>query len=185
MNSEFGDIMQLGYIVADVKAVAAKWVESVDVGPFYILDSIAFDDYRYRGVRTELELCLGFAYWGSVQVELIQPLNTADTLYTRALKTAPGKLNHCATIVENIDELLNAHQLHDRVVHDGKMPTGVKFAYLEDYLPGGLHLELTQVQESSLQAFAGMQAIAKSWDGKRPLRAMSELGADLAALSKH
>jgi methylmalonyl-CoA/ethylmalonyl-CoA epimerase len=183
VSNEFGLINQLGYIVPDVRATAAEWVQRVGAGPFYILDSIVQDQYYYRGARTDLELRLCFGYWGSMQIELITPLNKADTLYTRALRDSPGRLNHCATYVTDLDALLARHKLQSRVIQAGQMPTGLKYVYLEEYLPGGQHLELVQATEEAKMAFVGMEKIAQRWDGKNPLRPMSALGADLAALA--
>lgn len=174
--------MQHGYIVDNVAKAAIEWSERVGAGPFYVLDQVKMDQYYYRGKRTEVELRLGFGYWGSIQIELITQLNDADTLYSRALKSAPGKLNHCATIVSDIDSLLSSRNLAKRVIQSGSMPTGVKFVYLEEYLPDGLHLELIQPAGGALQGFAGMEAIARNWDGKNPVRPASALAEDLAAL---
>jgi hypothetical protein len=184
MTQDFAQVMQHGYIVEDVDKAAAEWAARVGVGPFYILDRNAMDQYYYRGVRTDVELKLGFGYWGSIQIELIQQLNDSDTLYSRALRTSAGKLNHCASVVSDLDALLARRKLNDRVIQSGTMPSGVKFVYLDEYLPGGLHLELIQVPESSLKAFAGMEAIARNWDGKRALRPITALGDDLAEMKR-
>jgi methylmalonyl-CoA/ethylmalonyl-CoA epimerase len=180
MSSEFGQIMQLGYIVTDVQAAALDWAQRVGAGPFYLLDHIAMDQYYFRGVRTTAELRLAFGYWGDQQIELIQPVGNADTLYSRAVQVSAGKLNHVATVVSDIDSLLEGRKLQDRVIQSGKMPTGLKFVYLEEYIPGGLHLELIEAQESTLMAFKGMQAASARWDGKNPVRPMSQLQQDLA-----
>ncbi|MCK9564333.1 MAG: VOC family protein [Bacteroidales bacterium] len=185
MHNEFGPVMQLGYIVDDIEQVAMEWVKRAGVGPFYLLDGVKMDQYYYRGVRMDVELRLAFAYWGQVQVELIHPLDSADSFYNRALKEAPGKLNHCATVVKgDLDALLDRHNLADRVVHAADMSSGLKFVYLENYLPGGLHLELIQAQESTLHAFEGMRAVAEHWDGKNPIRPMADVAADIAGLNQ-
>lgn len=182
MSSEFGAIMQLGYVVKDVDAAAQEWATHLGAGPFYLLDRMVFDQYYYRGMRTDLEMRLAFGYWNNMQIELIQPLNDADTLYSRALRSSPGKLNHCATVVTNVDALLTRRQLQDRVIQSGKMPTGLKFIYLEEYLPGGLHLELIEAQQDTLMAFAGMEQASRHWDGNEPVRPIARLQEDLAAL---
>lgn len=183
MQSDLGKIMQLGYIVEDVAKAANEWAERLGVGPFYMLDRMEIDEYYYRGVRTDLEMCLAFGYWGDMQIELIQPLNDADTFYSRALKDAPGELNHCCTVVSGLDALVASRNLQSKVIHSGASSTGVKFVYLEEYLPGGLHLELAEMPESALQAYAGMKAVTQSWDGKNLLRPMTAIGEDIAALS--
>lgn len=183
MMNTFGDIMQLGYIVKDVPAAAEKWA-GLGIGPFYFLENQVFDNYYFRGVHTDLELSMAFGYWGDMQVELIQPINNSDNLYTQAIEKAPGKLNHYATVISDLESLLDKHNLRNRIIHNGSMPSGVNFAYLEEFVPGGFHLELIQAPETALQGFAGMKAIAKTWDGTRPVRSMMSLGDDLAALRK-
>jgi hypothetical protein len=183
MSVGFGAIMQHGYIVEDVEKAAEEWAARVDVGPFYVLDRMRMDQYFFRGVRTDVELRLGFGYWHGIQIELIQPLNDADTLYRRALRGSAGKINHLATVVTDLDGLLASRRLENRVIQSGNMPSGLKFVYLEEYLPGGLHLELMEATESTLMAFAGMQKVCRTWDGRNPVRPMSALGQDLAALT--
>jgi hypothetical protein len=182
MGNEFGQIMQLGYVVHDVAQAAAEWAQRVGAGPFYVIDRLAMDRYYFRGARTEVELCLGFGYWGSMQVELIHPLGHTDSLYRQALESAPGELNHCATVVTDIERLLASRGLQDRVIQSGTMPSGLKFVYLERHLPGGQHLELIEAQGSMLAAFAGMQAVSRHWDGADPVRPVDRLREDLARL---
>lgn len=181
MSSEFGRIMQLGYVVQDVDMAAGEWAARLGAGPFYLLDHLVFDQYYFRGMRTDLEMRLAFGYWNDMQIELIRPLNQADTLYCRALSNAPGKLNHCASVVTDIDALLARRRLQDRVIQSGTMPTGLKFVYLEEFLPGGLHLELIEAREDTLMAFTGMEQVSRHWDGREPLRPIARLQEDLAA----
>jgi methylmalonyl-CoA/ethylmalonyl-CoA epimerase len=183
MSTVFGAIMQHGYIVADVEKAAREWADSVNAGPFYMIDRMLMDTYHFRGVRVDVELRMAFGYWDGMQIELIQQLNAADTLYSRAQKTSAGKLNHFATLVPDLDALLDSRGLRNRVIQHGDMPSGLKFAYLEEYLPGGQHLELVQAQESTVMAFAGMQKAARQWDGRNPVRPITELAKDLAALA--
>ena len=182
MSSGFGAVMQHGYIVKDVAQAAAEWTERVGAGPFYFIDRMPMDQYYFRGVRTDVELRLAFGYWAGLQIELIEPLGPADTLYSRALRDAPGKLNHCATVVTDIDRLLAQRGLEDRVIQSGTMPSGLKFVYLDAYLPGGLHLELIEATESMLGGFAGMQAVSRQWDGQDPVRPITRLQEDLARI---
>ncbi len=182
MRISFGPVMQYGYIVTDVEKSALEWVERAGVGPFYTLDRNRMEDYYYRGVRMPVEMRLAFGYWHGVQIELIQPLGEADSLYRRAVQTSAGKLNHLATVVSDLEGLLTRHALQDQVIQRGSMSSGVNFVYLEEYVPGGLHLELIEAPESTLAAFAGMEKSARHWDGRDPLRPITQLGTDLAAL---
>jgi hypothetical protein len=182
MNSVFGQVMQHGYVVHDVAAVAREWAERVGAGPFYVFDRMVMDQ-NFRGRHIEVETRLAFGYWDSIQIELIQPLNNVETLYSQGLRDAPDRLHHIATLVPDLSSLLASQRLEDRVVQSGTMPTGLKFAYLNEYLPGKCHLELIQAPESALAGFAAMQAVSQQWNGDRPVRQVSDLGADMAALA--
>lgn len=183
MTADFGRIVQQGYVVGDAEAAAKLWAERTGAGPFYVMDH-QLDSYVYRGVPTPLRLRIAFGYWADMQIELIQPLDAADSLYSRALETDAGKLNHYACLVDDLDGLLARRGLQDRVLQSGQMPTGLKFVYLEAFIPGGLHLELIQPPASTLAAFQGMEALARRWDGRDPVRSGAALAEDLAALAK-
>jgi methylmalonyl-CoA/ethylmalonyl-CoA epimerase len=184
MSTPFGQIMQHGYIVADVDKAAREWSERMNIGPFYVIDQTRLDEYYYRGKLTDLEMKLAFGYWGNIQIELIQPLSTTDTLYTRALKDEAGKLNHCATTVSDLDALIASHKLQGKEIQAGSMKSGVKFVYLDRWLPGGLHLEIVQQTKEGLMGNAAMEAVAQKWDGKNPVRPIAALGEDIARLQK-
>jgi hypothetical protein len=179
----FGPIMQLGYVVEDVRQAALEWAQRVGAGPFYLVERQVLEPFQYRGVPGRMELDLAFGYWGGVQVELVQPLGEADTPHHQALRAAPGRLDHCACVVADIEGLLERRGLRGRVLQSGQMPSGLRFVYLERYLPGGLHLELIQAERRSLAAFEGMQAVSRGWDGREPLREIGRLQVDLAGLA--
>jgi hypothetical protein len=182
MTTDFGRIVQQGYVVADADAAAREWAARTGAGPFYVMDH-QLDAYVYRGVPTPIGLRIAFGFWADMQIELIQPLGEADSLYSRAGRADAGRLNHYACLVDDLDSLLARRKLQDRVLQSGQMPTGLKFVYLEQFIPGGLHLELIQPPASTLAAFQGMEALAKRWDGRDPLRPGDRLAEDLAELA--
>lgn len=182
MNSEFGAIMQLGYVVENIEESIDHWVKSVGAGPFYMIDSVAMDHYYYRGEHTELELSLCFGYWNDMQIELIHQLSPAESFYSRALRETPNQLNHVATTVANLDELLDRHDLRNHVIQSGKVPPSLQFVYLENFLPGGLYLELVETPEPMLQSYAAMREVARHWDGHEPIRPMARIAEDMTNL---
>ncbi|MHA6757687.1 VOC family protein [Streptacidiphilus sp. PAMC 29251] len=124
------------------------------------------------------------SYWNDLQIELIQPIGGAESLWSRAVETDAGKLNHCAVMVSDIDATVQKRGLEKFLVHRGAGP-GLHFAYLESYLPDGSHLELLQVEPGVLQGQQIMQEICRTWDGTRPVRTLEELVADFSGLPPH
>ena len=184
MLPNLGAIMQHGYVVKNLQEAALEWTTKLGIGPFYSIENLQIEQCHFRNVQTKLEISVAFAYWGGIQIELIQQLSDERTLYSEAASNAAGKLNHCATIVDDIDLLLQRHKLNNRILQSGAMPNGLRFVYLDQYLPGSYHLELIEAQNSTLQAFAGMQAVTKAWNGLKPFRPIAALGEDLAALNQ-
>ena len=55
--------------------------------------------------------------------------------------------------------------------------------YLENYVPGGLRLEIIQpTKDACWLSMQGMMAVARSWDGRDPVRSPAALAQDLAGL---
>ena len=175
-----GPVIQHGYVVDNVEHHAAQWVKAVGAGPFYVND-VVLENYRYGGRTADCPLRIAVGYWGNLQIELIQPMDNGDNLYNRVLPAENGKLNHCATHVADLEAVLEAGGLRDRVLQSGHVASGARFVYLEDYLPGGHHLELIQFPEGGQALFPLMAALASQWDGSNPIRPGSALREDLAA----
>jgi hypothetical protein len=134
--------MQHGYVVDDARSAAHLWAERAGLEPFNVFD-IVLDNYAYRGRPGCIELKIAIGIWNDIQIELIQPLRD-DGLYADALRTSPGQINHYGVVVPDIDQLLASRNLQDRVLQSGQAADGLKFVYLERFIPGGLHLELIQ-----------------------------------------
>jgi len=181
--ADFGPIVQHGFVVEDSDAAARAWAERTGAGPFYVFDPVVLDNYLYRGKPTTTVLKIAIGFWGETQIELIQPVRD-DGLYARAVREAPGQLNHYAVYVDDLEALLDRRRLRDRVLQSGRMPNGLSFVYLESYIPGGLHLEIIQPAEENRLGMQGMIAIARNWDGRNPVRTPDALGQDLAALGE-
>jgi Glyoxalase/Bleomycin resistance protein/Dioxygenase superfamily len=176
-----GEINQHGYVVSDAGKAAMQYFELVGAGPFYMGD-FTLDNYRYRGKERECRLRIAVGYWGTIQIEFIQPLSAEGTLYPDALPQCDGLLNHFAMPVADIDSWLAQRNLADRVLQSGEMrQSGVKFVYLENVFPGGLHLELVQAPEAMLGMYAALAAARAKWDRCNPLRPMAAIQDDLAA----
>jgi hypothetical protein len=55
MPVEHGLIKQIAYVVDDLDAAIARWVEVVRAGPFFRIDGASVAAGRYRGQRVEAD----------------------------------------------------------------------------------------------------------------------------------
>jgi len=53
MSRKFGKIAQIGYVVRDIDAALDNWIEH-GVGPWFYVDRVQTDYFRYRGADSAL-----------------------------------------------------------------------------------------------------------------------------------
>ena len=81
MSRLFGEIRQNGYVVRDLEAAIAQWLEVPRVGPFFVLEHVKAEGFEYRGEPSPLEVSFAFANSGPLQIELIQQHGDAPSMY--------------------------------------------------------------------------------------------------------
>ena len=163
--------MQNGYVVEDWRAAAEHWAKNLGVGPFFPMEHVPFAECRYKGEPTDIDVTVAIAYSGDYQIELVQQLNDAPSIYTEFSRhNAPG-LQHVGTLVDDLDRALDENDFRDRIVQDGITRAGQRFAYVDTVLHNGTMLEIIETDESMRKGFAYMQNAAADWDGSRPVRA--------------
>lgn len=169
MNSTL-PMFQNGFVVRDWRSVAMQWVETLGVGPFYVMEHIEFAECFYRGEPVEPDMSVAIAYSGDHQIELVQQHNNAPSIYTDWLRDhAPG-LQHMGTLVDDVDAVIRARGWEKQVVQHGRTSVGQRFAYIDVGLHDGAMIELIGANDQIVKAFEIMKSAASDWDGSRPLR---------------
>jgi hypothetical protein len=99
-------IHHVGYWVDDLGSALARWSQDLDVGPFQIIDHVAFDSFvlfvdgqRYDDVV--FDHSAAFAAWGPVVVELGQ-VHAIDDRLAAAYRFAPGAVSHISWVVPDV-----------------------------------------------------------------------------------
>jgi hypothetical protein len=80
----FGQIAQIGYVVADIEASMQRWIRH-GVGPWFYIERVQTDYFRHRGRDSPVEMSIALANSGDVQLELIQQRNDAPSMYREFL----------------------------------------------------------------------------------------------------
>lgn len=167
-----GAIRQIGYVVRDLDAAIAGWLQ-LGVGPWFVMRGLAMPaHYRGRPCRTTISLAM--ANSGEMQLELIQQEDDTPTAYTEFLAAhGPGyhQLAYWTDDFEStMDEIAAAGW---PVVWSGGEGLGVRFAYVE--VPDGPApiIEISELTEASRGMSAFVREAAAGWDGSDPIR---ELG---------
>ena len=146
------------------------WATVLGVGPFFAMEHIQFAECRYLGQPADIDMTVAIAYTGDHQIELVQQHNDTPSIYTEFLKVNRPGLQHVGTLVDDLDQALDANGFRERIVQDGATATGQRFAYVDSVLHNGTMLELIEADDAMLKAFAAMRKAAADWDGSDPLR---------------
>ncbi|AXQ28736.1 VOC family protein [Solimonas sp. K1W22B-7] len=161
----FGDVRQLGYVVADLDAAVQAWSAQLGVGPWTFIRNIPLHCV-YLGQPSTPLIDIALSYRGQMQVELIQQRNDAASPY-RAEAGRQG-LHHSAFLCEHIEEDVRRAEVQGlQVVCDIRMPAGGRYVYLQSpQLGENVYIEFLEVTEQMREMFAGGIAACAAWDGQ-------------------
>lgn len=168
-----GEVRQIGYVVTDLDDAIAGWLK-MGVGPWFVIRDLP-QRVTYRGAPCEVKLSLALSNSGDLQVELIQQLDDAPSVFTEFLGAAPGGGFHqLAYWAPDFDEAMaKIGAAGWPQVWSGGQGEGVRFAYFEP--PAGASVvEIMELTEASAGMAAYVREQAIGWDGTDPVR---ELGA--------
>ena len=174
MSRIFGAVRQNGYIVRDIRAAMDHWVKVLGVGPWFYIDRVQTDYFRYRGVDSDMTMAAAIANSGDLQIELIQPTNDAPSMYKDFLDAGREGLQHMAYWPKDFQALYDrALSLGYKVGHEGRIggETG-RFAYFETEAHPGTVIEISDTNGPKGRLFERIKQAAVDWDGSDPIREM-------------
>jgi hypothetical protein len=173
LETRIGDILQWGYAVqGDIEPIAEEYARKLGVGPFFVIRDATFEEFIHKGEPQEPLIQTAIGYWGDIQIELSQCVNDAKTHHMLGHQQG---LHHVCVAVDNLADTIVRFDLADKVMQTIVSSGGQRNIYIENYIPGGYHLEIAERNDRSFRAFDRMKAAAANWDGTRPVREISEL----------
>lgn len=171
MSLRFGHIRQIGYVVRDIDAAMDDWLGH-GVGPWFYVDRVKTDFFRYRGTDSDLQMSVALANSGDVQLELIQQRNDAPSMYKDFLDSGREGMQHIAYWSDDY------HALRDSAVADGYVIAqegsigGEQggFTYFDTERMQGTVIEISDISGPKGQLFQYIRDTAATWDGSDPVR---------------
>jgi Glyoxalase/Bleomycin resistance protein/Dioxygenase superfamily len=164
-------IFQMAYVVEDIDASMRRWVEQLDVGPWFLLEHFTGERGTYRGAPAEADVALAMAFAGHMLVELIAPNDDKPSVYREAIERRGYGFHHFGVGTLDYDGELARHleQGHE-LAFQAWVPTGGRVGYVDTTaeLPG--YLELIEMDEATDTAFTRFYAESLGWDGSDPIR---------------
>lgn len=175
MSRIFGSIAQNGYVVRDLDRALEHWVTVLGVGPWFLFEGIEVEDFRYRGELSPLRMNVALANSGDLQIELIQQLGDAPSMYRDFLEAGHEGLQHLGFWSSDYDALYERARSSGYVVgHEGRIGgPGGRFAYLLTEAHPGTVVEISDLSRPKKTLFDFIRKSSEGWDGKKPIRRMS------------
>lgn len=173
MSSLFGAMRQIGFVVVDLQKSMRHWAEVCTVGPWFWFEKSAFISYKYRGqLYDTLDVTVGFANSGDLQIELIQQRCNTPSMYRDFLSKHPsGGLQHWSSWpVDYKDRYDAAVKAGYTIGMEGDHVRG-PFVYFDNEggYPGSV-IEMSELTPGRKEFFDMVRDAAIGWDGRDPIR---------------
>lgn len=171
MSRIFGSINQIGYVVRDIQAAMERWVHN-GVGPWFYIEDVTTDYFRYRGKDSDLKMSVALANSGDIQLELIQQRNDAPSMYKDFLDSGREGAQHIAYWSTDYQDLYDRSLTAGYTIgQEGSIGGELgRFAYLDTEHEQGTVIEISDISGPKGQMFAYVREVAANWDGSEPIR---------------
>ena len=166
-----GGVVQMAYVVPDVRAAIAAWVTDLGVGPWFLLEHFTGVDAVYRGQPSQADVAIAMAFAGHVQIELIQPLDDAPSVYRETVEARGYGFHHVGLATDDVAAAVAGREAAGATVaFRAGVPTGGTVVYLDGgpALPG--FVELIEGTAGMDDMFTRYWRASVDWDGSDPVR---------------
>jgi len=167
-----GRIMQVAYVVEDIEKAMAHWTDKLGVGPFFLFEHFALEDYRYRGKPSDLDITIAMGFSGSMCFELIVQHSKSPSVYTDVIEKKGYGFHHWAVSTTTFDDDLARYvnSGNEEVLYGFVTPVNARAAYVDTMTELGGMIELIEINPAVEGLFSAIKEPSINWDGKNPVR---------------
>jgi hypothetical protein len=164
-------VIQMCYVVPDIRAAMSVWVNKLKVGPWFLLDHFTGGNPKYRGRDSTADVAIAMSFAGHMNIELIQPNNDAPSVYREWIERRGYGFHHWGRATTNFDQDVERYQSagHD-LAFIASVPSGGRVAYMDTTqdLPG--YVELIELGAGFEAVFSRFYRASIGWDGADSVR---------------
>jgi len=166
---------QLGFVVDDLLAAAARWVRVHAVGPFHVLPPVEVA-CTYRGTETEIAMQIAVAQAGPVQIELIEQRCDRASVFRDLFARDQSGFHQLCTVTPDYDAKLDhlsrlGYELASEIIANGS-----RVAYFDTVGDFGFFTEVVEETPGFLAQLATIAQTCAAWDGTDPVRLLTRDG---------
>ena len=164
-------IIQMAYVVKDIRAAMGEWVSKLNVGPWFLLDHFTGEQPLYRGQPSRADVAIAMAFAGHMNIELIQPNNEAPSVYRELIERRGYGFHHWGRATCHFDRDVEHYRAAGHEISFiCRVPSGGRVAYMDtmQQLPG--FVELIELGGAFETVFSRFYRASIGWDGADPVR---------------
>ena len=164
-------IIQTAYVVPDIQAAMQRWIATMNVGPWFLLDRFTGVDPTYRGQPTEAAVAIAMAFAGHMQIELIQPLDDLPSVYKETIEARGYGFHHWGYAATDWDAAVSRFEgMGFEQAYRLGVPSGGEVAYMDakGAMPG--FVEVIPSGPGIDEAFTRQYLASVGWHGEDPIR---------------
>ncbi|MBC7985537.1 MAG: VOC family protein [Sphingomonadaceae bacterium] len=166
-----GGVMQMAYVVEDIRAAIDFWIRDTGTGPWFLLDRWTGDDPVYRGRASEATVSIAMGFAGHMNIELIRPLDDAPSVYREAIERDGFGFHHLGVACPDVEGWIPLYETRGyTLAFKAGVPTGGKVAYMDGGRDKPGYVELIAATQGMDAAFTRFWHASTIWDGSDPVR---------------
>ena len=168
-----GQIMQMAYVVEDIRAAMNWWIQDGKTGPWFLLESFGGAGHRYRGMDSLANVSIAMSFNGHMNIELIQPKDEHPSVYREIIGRRGYGFHHIGIAVDasHMDAERRAYEARGySVAFSAPVGSGGEVLYMDDGRTEPGFIELIPATPQMDEAFTRMYSAARDWRGEDPIR---------------
>jgi len=171
-------LFQLGFVVPELLSAAGRWAQVFGVGPFHIMPRVQ-STCRYRGTDAAIDVQIGVAQAGPVQVELIQDHTDGGSVFAEMATrhgSRPFGFHQVSTLTRDYDAKVAGYLAQNYEVACELSNVGQRVAFIDTFAEFGFFTEIVEDNPSFRNYVTTIAHTCQTWDGTDPIRILTRNG---------
>lgn len=165
--------MQVCWVVPDLQLAVDHWLKTTGVGPFFMFESVMFDEPLYRGKACECpNISAAMAQAGDIQIELVCQNDERASVWRDVVPAGATGLHHMALYCDDYDANLAAYIDSGMELAFSGLMMGSRVCWVDASKTLGFMVELIEANPVADTVFGSFKAAADNWDGSEPIRTL-------------
>ena len=166
-----GQIVQMAYVVEDIRAAMDLWIRDCGVGPWFLLESFTGPEQRYRGQPAAADISLAMSFAGHMNIELIQPRDNHPSVYREMVDRRGYGFHHVGIAVTDVPRVRADYEARGfRTAFEAPVPSGGSVYYLENGSLDPAFIELIPATPGMDEMFTRFWRATIDWNGQDRIR---------------